>query len=287
MLNIKEVEKLTNITKQNIRYYERQGLIFPKRNPENDYREYSEQDIRQLKIIKILRKLDMPIEEIRRLLHHDIILSDAMELQKERLEKERNRLEDALEFCSQINEKELEQLDVDDCLLKMKNAEERGAVFANLLNDYKKVVQLEEMREFRFMPDSMCMNPSEFTEELCKFANKKHLNLVITKEGMYPEFAIDGIEYEAEREFSRYGAVIHCHMKYFDEIVPLEMPKKKYKQMSMFHKLLPLAIVAIVLVLLVIIRFEDVGNWADKSVIIIGALVEIFVFHRYYYNMEE
>ena len=27
MLNIKEVEKLTNITKQNIRYYERQGLI--------------------------------------------------------------------------------------------------------------------------------------------------------------------------------------------------------------------------------------------------------------------
>ena len=63
MLNIKEVEKLTNITKQNIRYYERQGLIFPKRNPENDYREYSEQDIRQLKIIKILRKLDMPIEE--------------------------------------------------------------------------------------------------------------------------------------------------------------------------------------------------------------------------------
>ena len=160
-------------------------------------------------------------------------------------------------------------------------------VFANLLNDYKKVVQLEEMREFRFMPDSMCMNPSEFTEELCKFANKKHLNLVITKEGMYPEFTIDGIEYEAEREFSRYGAVIHCHMKYFDEIVPLEMPKKKYKQMSMFHKLLPLAIVAIVLVLLVIIRFEDVGNWADKSVIIIGALVEIFVFHRYYYNMEE
>ena len=112
MLNIKEVEKLTNITKQNIRYYERQGLIFPKRNPENDYREYSEQDIRQLKIIKILRKLDMPIEEIRRLLHHDIILSDAMELQKERLEKERNRLEDALEFCSQINEKELALLTI-------------------------------------------------------------------------------------------------------------------------------------------------------------------------------
>ena len=45
MLNIKEVEKLTNITKQNIRYYERQGVNFPKRNLEKDYREYAEQDI--------------------------------------------------------------------------------------------------------------------------------------------------------------------------------------------------------------------------------------------------
>ena len=80
-----------------------------------------------------------------------------MMLQKERLEKEKNRLEDALEFCNQINEKELEQFDVDDYLMKMQAAEEKGAVFANLLDDYKKVVQLEEMREFRFMPDSMCM----------------------------------------------------------------------------------------------------------------------------------
>ena len=138
MLNIKEVEKLTNITKQNIRYYERQGLIFPKRNPENDYREYSEQDIRQLKIIKILRKLDMPIEEIRRLLHHDIILSDAMELQKNGWKKKETDWKMLWNFAVKSNEKELEQLDVDDCLLKMKNAEERGAVFANLLNDYEK-----------------------------------------------------------------------------------------------------------------------------------------------------
>ena len=41
-------------------------------------------------------------------------------------------------FAVKSMKKELEQLDVDDCLLKMKNAEERGAVFANLLNDYKK-----------------------------------------------------------------------------------------------------------------------------------------------------
>jgi biopolymer transport protein ExbD len=31
-------------------------------------------DIKQLKVIKVLRKLDMPIEEIRKLLNHDITL---------------------------------------------------------------------------------------------------------------------------------------------------------------------------------------------------------------------
>lgn len=40
-MTIKEVEQLTNITRQNIRFYEREGLITPRRNPENQYREYS------------------------------------------------------------------------------------------------------------------------------------------------------------------------------------------------------------------------------------------------------
>ena len=128
MLSIKEVEQLTDITKQNIRYYEKQGLITPGRNPENDYREYSETDVRQLKVIKVLRKLDMPIEEIRKLLHHDITLSDAMQIQKERLTQERDRLADALEFCNRINETELEQFDVDSYLTKMKEAEEKRCV---------------------------------------------------------------------------------------------------------------------------------------------------------------
>lgn len=108
MLSIKEVEQLTGITKQNIRYYERQRLISPNRNPENDYREYSDKDIKQLKVIKVLRKLDMPIEEIRKILNHDITLSDAVEFQKERLTQERDRLSDALDFCNRINESELE-----------------------------------------------------------------------------------------------------------------------------------------------------------------------------------
>ena len=69
MMSIKEAEKITGITNQNIRYYEKQGLLAPARRAENSYREYSQEDIRRLKLIKLFRKLGMPIGDIKRLLN--------------------------------------------------------------------------------------------------------------------------------------------------------------------------------------------------------------------------
>lgn len=67
-MKIKEVETLTGITRKNIRFYEEQRLLSPRRNTQNGYREYGEQDIRVLRQIKLLRKLGVPIEEIHRML---------------------------------------------------------------------------------------------------------------------------------------------------------------------------------------------------------------------------
>ena len=41
-MKINEVETLAGITKKNIRFYEEQKLLNPKRNVENGYRVYSE-----------------------------------------------------------------------------------------------------------------------------------------------------------------------------------------------------------------------------------------------------
>mgnify|MGYP000694263518 CR=1 FL=1 len=64
-MNIKDVEKATGISKQNIRFYEKSGLLHPQRNEENGYREYTDEEIRILKLVKMLRMLDMPIEQIK------------------------------------------------------------------------------------------------------------------------------------------------------------------------------------------------------------------------------
>lgn len=64
---INEVSKCTKLTKKAIEYYTLRGLISPS-VLENGYREYSDQDVEELVKISVLRKLDIPTEEIGRIL---------------------------------------------------------------------------------------------------------------------------------------------------------------------------------------------------------------------------
>ena len=54
-MNIKQAEALSGVSRRNIRFYEQAGLLHPDRDPENDYRIYTEEDIRTLKLIRTLR----------------------------------------------------------------------------------------------------------------------------------------------------------------------------------------------------------------------------------------
>ena len=93
MVTIKEAELLTGITRQNIRYYEKMGLIHPSREKENQYRKYNKEDIRRLKLIYMFRKLDMPLEEIQQILDGRKDLQEALEQQKEQLrQKQQNNI---------------------------------------------------------------------------------------------------------------------------------------------------------------------------------------------------
>lgn len=53
-MKIKEVEKASGISINNIRYYEKEGLLHSERNSSNNYRQYTEEDVMLLKHIKIL-----------------------------------------------------------------------------------------------------------------------------------------------------------------------------------------------------------------------------------------
>lgn len=257
MRTIKEAEKLTGITSQNIRYYERQKLLAPQRNSENSYREYSDEDISRLKMIRLFRSLDIPIGDIRRLFDGEVTLEDTIRLQVYRLETEKERLSDAIEFCGLIREEQLADMNVDAYLHEMEEREKAGSVFAQFLDDYSSVVRSEMIREFSFMPDDRCDTPGKFTEELLKFADQNNLHLTVTKESLSPRMFIDGVEYRAYRTSSRYGIVIHCEMLHPEDYIPEGMSEKKYRRYRI------LSIIALPLLIFIICNL-----WVYRSALL-------------------
>lgn len=84
-MTIKEVEEQLGITRANIRFYEKEGLVIPKRNSVNSYREYENEDVEILRKILFLRKLDVSIEDIRSLQNEKITLNEFLESHQEYL----------------------------------------------------------------------------------------------------------------------------------------------------------------------------------------------------------
>lgn len=63
--SIKEVSELLKISTNKIRFYEKKGLIKPKRDDANDYRYFGEDDLIKLQTILMYRELNLPIETIK------------------------------------------------------------------------------------------------------------------------------------------------------------------------------------------------------------------------------
>ena len=85
-MTIKEVESLTGLARSNIRFYEKENLFEPARNEKNGYREYSMQDVEDIKKIAYLRTLGISIEEIRAVKAGKTTLQQAVERQSQSLE---------------------------------------------------------------------------------------------------------------------------------------------------------------------------------------------------------
>ena len=282
MKNIKEAEQLTGISSQNIRYYEKQGLLCPARNEENSYREYSDNDIERLKLIRLFRKLGMPIEELRRLLNGEVDLRSAVEMQEKRLESQRNELNNALDFCKKIHEAQLADFGVDRYLQQMEEDERSGSVFMQFINDYKEIVRSEAVREFSFMPDTRCDTPDEFEEALLKYAAENKARISFSRKGMSPDFFMDGVEYHAYRTSGRYGIVVHCEMKHPEDYIPKGMSSKKYR----LYRTLSVAALPLLLFLisnLYLFRELDFGEPSTWLMILfIGVLFVSDLFFIYY-----
>ncbi len=198
-MNTKQVEELTGMSRQNIRYYERQGLLEPAREDGNAYRDYSEEDVRRLKLIKMLRMLDMPLKEIENVINGTVSIQEAAARQQEELERHQRQLQAAITVCGSIHKEKDGNVDVDGYLKKMESMSVNGGAFARFIDDYKQVVQEERERMFSFYADGPVNTAGMFERELRRYASEQGLRFRMIKKGRYPQFLMGTDTYTAVR----------------------------------------------------------------------------------------
>ena len=132
-MKINEVEALVGITKKNIRFYEAEGLLTPRRNSENGYRDYGEAEVETLRRIKLMRKLGLPLEDIRQMRSGAHTVGDGMRRHLVTLERERQNLDAAARLCGELTDcqERLADLDADALLEQMAEMEQSGTTFQN------------------------------------------------------------------------------------------------------------------------------------------------------------
>ena len=241
-MNIKQAQQLSGVSSDNIRFYEKQGLLSPSRNPDNNYRDYTEADVRALKLIRALRMLDMPLEQVKAVLSGVLPLSQAAKEQQGRLEDRSRQLAGAIRLCGEFAALPgLEELDVDALLARMDTPETRNGFFQGWLDDYRKVALAEHEKRFTFLPDTAVTTPREFSAALFRYAEENGLDLVITKESMYPEFTIDGVEYTATRNYTAVRgcpvASIHCEVLHPEDFEPQDISPARRRIQKLIHLL--------------------------------------------------
>lgn len=133
-MKINQVEELVGITKKNIRFYEEQGLIHPGRNSENGYRDYTLEDVAVLNQIKLLRRLEVPIEEILKLQKNELTLSNCLEMRITEFAKRQKDMDVLSELCKEIIDsgEGLNGLNTDKYLEDMKRLEKGGVRFMDI-----------------------------------------------------------------------------------------------------------------------------------------------------------
>ena len=87
-MNIKQASEQSGVSAPNIRFYEKEGLLTPARRQGNDYRDYTAGDVRTLKLIRMLRMLDVPLPTIKAVLRGEQPLQQALQAQQTVLEQQ-------------------------------------------------------------------------------------------------------------------------------------------------------------------------------------------------------
>ena len=247
-MNIKQASEQSGVSAPNIRFYEKEGLLTPARRQGNDYRDYTAGDVRTLKLIRMLRMLDVPLPTIKAVLRGEQPLQQALQAQQTVLEQQAAQLAAAMQFCADLarQQPQADTLDVDACLTRMESPTPQQGFFSGWLRDYRTVAENEQKKRFFIVSEQSINTPEDFAAVLLRYGEAQGSPVCITKGGMYPEFEWHGIRYKAWRGQGRYCDSICCEAL-FPESLKTGLPLRRERLLRWLRRLFPVAVAAMVL----------------------------------------
>ena len=139
---INEVETVVGLSKKSIRYYEEEGLLNPKRNINNDYRIYNEDDLHKLKLIKFLRELGVSINDIKRLNNNTLSLEDCLKERLQAIDREKENYLKIQNMCNDIisHHDTYSNIDTNKYVIDMNILNKEGFTMRNLNTNHNKKI---------------------------------------------------------------------------------------------------------------------------------------------------
>lgn len=101
-----ELEKEIGLSKYTIRYYEKEGLIQPKRE-ENGYRDYDDETVQKLKIIKFLRNLQISVDDIKAILDGELDFRHCLKINQVNMQKQIESMNEIKDTIDDYYDKDL------------------------------------------------------------------------------------------------------------------------------------------------------------------------------------
>lgn len=157
-MNIGQLETALGMTRANIRFYEKEGLLSPARS-ENGYRDYTGSDLDILRRIKLLRQLQFSLEDIRAMQTGALDLPAALRQQEARLQRQADDLDAARALCRTMEADGVQYRDLNagKYLEEMVRLEQGGVRFQSVERDALPTVNHPWRRFFaRSLDFSLC-----------------------------------------------------------------------------------------------------------------------------------
>ena len=99
-----DLEKLLGLSKHTIRYYEKEGFIQPHRD-ENGYRDYRDEDVQTLKLVKFLRSLEISIDDVKAILSGDLNFQECLKMNQDHLSQQLESIKEVKQTIDYYQEK--------------------------------------------------------------------------------------------------------------------------------------------------------------------------------------